>query len=99
MIGHLVEREDPSTSPDSPLEAPRRVSPAEQNRASGIVAAHQLRSILERIERRKARKAEINAVLEDLYAEARAAGFSFEMIRAVLGRRLARKTQPTNRRT
>ena len=81
--GYLASREDLSESPDPSTSAPRRVSPS---RRDGI-AADQLRSIVERIERIEEEKAGLTSDLKDIYAEAKGNGYCTKTLRKVIALR------------
>lgn len=54
------------------------------NSRTGGVAADQLRSIIERIERLEAEKAALGDDIKDVYAEARGNGFDVKAIRKII---------------
>lgn len=71
-----------SESPDLSLDtAPRRVS------QPGGIAADQLRSIIERIERLEEEKAGIGSDIKDIFAEAKGNGYDVKTLRKVLALR------------
>jgi uncharacterized protein (UPF0335 family) len=72
MIGHLVEHDEEQQT------APARVS------KTGGIAADQLRSIVERIERLEEEKAGIASDIKDIYAEAKSNGFDCPTLKKIL---------------
>jgi uncharacterized protein (UPF0335 family) len=73
MIGHLAAQEEETQA------APRR--------ASNIVAADQLRSIIERIERMESEKEGIASDIKDIFTEAKGNGFDTKTLRKVIALR------------
>lgn len=68
-------------APDNPRAVPGSNSGIES------VAADQMRTIIERIERLEEEKAGIQGDIKDVYAEAKANGFDVKVLRKVVARR------------
>jgi uncharacterized protein (UPF0335 family) len=68
-------------SPEASPDAPRRVSTA------GAVAADQLRSIVERIERLEEEKAGLASDIKDIFTEAKGNGYDVKTLRKIIALR------------
>lgn len=64
---------------------------AQNSNDVGGVAAQQLRSVVERIERLEEEKAGLQADIKDIYAEAKANGFETKIVRQII--RLRKKAK------
>lgn len=76
MTGALAERDDAT--------APHRVSDSSK---TGVIAADQLRSIVERIERLQEEAAGIASDIKDIYAEAKGNGLCPKTLRKIIALR------------
>ena len=79
--------QDLSASPDSSQDAPHRASPEGCDAPTGGIAADQLRSIIQRIEKLEEEKADIASDIKDIFAEAKGNGYDVKTLRKVIALR------------